>query len=98
MTIGRRATLKPEPDSQVYGVLMELSQTEIQRVYAAAGVQEYRAVAVIVEPDDGRTVPALCFNLPGAPDPGEVDEAYAQKLRDLALRVGLPASHLRTIK
>ena len=97
LRIGQRATLVPDPGGRVYGVLMELSHDEIERVYAEPGVREYRAEAVIAEFDDGGQVAALCFNLPIPPRPDEVNEAYVQRLRDLALRVGLPASYVKSI-
>jgi len=34
LRIGQRATLVPDPKAHVYGVLMELSHDEIERVYA----------------------------------------------------------------
>ena len=60
-------------------------------------VREYRAEAVIAELDDAAHAPALCFNLPVPPRLDEVNEGYAQRLRDLALLVGLPASYVKRI-
>lgn len=97
LRIGQRATLVPEPEARVHGILMELSHDEIERVYAEPGVREYRPEAVIVELDDAAQVPALCFNLPVSPRLDDVDKGYAQKLRELALRVGLPASYVESI-
>ena len=76
---------------------MELSSDEIDRVYAEPGVREYRPEAVISELDDGTRVPALCFNLPVPPGLDEMDNEYARRLRDLALRLGLPASYVERI-
>ena len=98
LRIGQRATLVPDSKAQVYGVLMELTHDEIERVYAEASVREYRPEAVIAELDDGARVPALCFNLPEPPRLDEVDKGYARRLRDLALRVGLPASYVKQIE
>ncbi len=97
LRIGQRATLVPDPEARVYGVLMELSHDEIERLYAEPSVREYRPEAVIAELDDATQVPALCFNLPVLPRLDEVNKGYAQKLRDLALRVGLPASYVKNI-
>jgi hypothetical protein len=97
LRIGQRATLVPDPTTRVYGVLMELSSDEIDRVYAEPGVREYRPEAVITELDDGTRVPALCFNLPVPPGLDEMDREYARRLRDLALRLGLPASYVERI-
>lgn len=97
LRIGQRATLVSDPEARVHGVLMDLSQDEIERVYAEPSVREYRPEAVIAELDDATQVPALCFNLPVPPRLDEVNQAYAQRLRDLALRVGLPASYVERI-
>ncbi len=97
LRIGQRATLVPDPEARVYGVLMELSHEEIERLYAEPSVREYRPEAVIAELDDATQVPALCFNLPVPPRLDEMNEGYAQRLRDLALRVGLPASYVKLI-
>lgn len=97
LRIGQRATLVPVSDARAYGVLMELSHEEIERLYAEPSVRMYRPEAVIAELADGAHVPALCFNLQVAPQPGESNEAYAQKLRALARRLGLPADYVDRI-
>ncbi len=97
LRIGQRATLVPDPEARVYGILMQLSHDEIERLYAEPGVREYRPEAVIAEFDDGFHIPALCFNLPEPPPPDESNEEYAQKLRDLARRLGLPADYIDRI-
>jgi hypothetical protein len=76
---------------------MELSHDEIERLYAEPSVSMYRPEAVVAELADGVQVPALCFNLQTAPLPGESNDAYAQKLRDLARRLGLPADYVDRI-
>lgn len=91
LRIGQRATLVPDPEARAYGVLMQLSNDEIERLYAEPSVRGYRPEAVVAELDDAAQVPALCFNLPAPPQPGEANEEYVEKLRDLARRVGLPA-------
>jgi hypothetical protein len=58
----------------------------------------YRPAAVVAELADGGQVPALCFNLQIAPLPGESNDAYAQKRRDLARRLGLPADYVDQIR
>jgi len=97
LRIGRRATLVPDPDACAHGILMELSQEEIERLYAEPSVRMYRPEAVIAELEDGVQFPALCFNLLVAPRPGESNDAYAGKLRDLANRLGLPAEYVDRI-
>ena len=97
LRIGQRATLVPASDAQAYGVVMELSHEEIERLYAEPSVRMYRPEAVVAELADGVQVPALCFNLETTPQPGESNGAYAEKLRDLARRLGLPAGYVDRI-
>jgi hypothetical protein len=95
LRIGQRATLVPDPETSVYGVLMQLAPDEIERLYAEPSVRMYRPEAVTAEQlDDGDRIPALCFNLPLPPRPDEANEEYAQKLRALARRLGLPADYV----
>ena len=98
LRIGQRATLVPVSDARAYGVLMDLSHEEIERLYAEPSVRMYRPEAVVAELADGLQVPALCFNLPTTPQPGESNDAYARKLRDLALRLGLPDDYVDRIR
>jgi hypothetical protein len=76
---------------------MELSHEEIERLYAEPSVRMYRPEAVVAELADGAQVPTLCFTLPTPPQPGESNDAYARKLRDLARRLGLPADYVDRI-
>ena len=97
LRIGQRATLVPISGARAYGLLMELSHEEIERLYADPSVSMYRPEAVVAELADGVQVPALCFNLQVAPQPGESNDAYATKLRDLARCLGLPADYVDRI-
>jgi hypothetical protein len=97
LVIGQRATLVPDPEGRVYGMLMDLSSGEIERLYSEPSVRMYRPEAVLAELDDGSPVAALCFNLPEPPPPDERNEGYAQRLRDVARRLALPESYVERI-
>src|SRR5512134_1390414 len=97
LRIGNRAALESASDGVVYGVLLQLTHAEIDRLYAEPSVAIYRPEAVMAEPDEGPPVAALCFNLPSAPDPQERNAEYAEKLRELAARLGLPAHYVQSI-
>jgi hypothetical protein len=94
LRIGQRATLVPDPEGEVFGVLMELTHDEIDRLYSEPSVRAYRPEAVICEFPDGAHVAALCFNLPEPPSPDERNVDYAEQLRDLARHLGLPARYV----
>jgi hypothetical protein len=94
LRIAKRATLVPEPRGRIHGVVMSLSHDEIDRLYAEESLRAYRPEPVWCEIEDGSREPALCFNLAEAPSPGERNAEYAQKLRELARRLDLPASYV----
>ena len=97
LSLGERAALEVAPGGAVYGVLVELTHSEIERLYAETGVSMYRPEAVLAEPEDDAPLAALCYNLPAAPSTSQPNVEYARKLRDLAARLGLPSDYVRSI-
>jgi hypothetical protein len=97
LQIGRRATLVPEPAKSVHGFVMGLSHEEVDRLYAEPSVAAYRPEAVMAQLTDGSCVPALCFNLPPSGEPVGANPEYAEKLRTVANRLGLPADYAASI-
>src|SRR5262249_30229295 len=98
LCIGQRATLLSKPGSRCYGVLMELTHGEIEKLYSEPSVKVYRPEAVLTELADGSTRAALCFNLIEPPAPEERNSEYAVKLRALAQRLGLPDGYVSSIQ
>ncbi len=98
LRIGARAALVPTPAGEVHGVLMKLSQADIEKLYSEPSVQAYRPEAVLAVARDGVTVAALCYNLPEPPPPDERNAVYASKLRSLAQRIGLPSDYVASIR
>ena len=99
LRIGQRATLIPDPNGAVHGVLMALTIADVDRLYAEESVRMYRPVAVLAEPIAGDTavVAALAYVLPEPPAPDERNPEYATKLRTLAERLGLPEGYTQSI-
>lgn len=77
---------------------MELTHAEVDQLYAEPSVRAYRPEAVLFELKDGPRVPALCFNLVEPPRPEERNAEYAAKLRELAVRLGLPSNDVASIQ
>ena len=98
LRIGQRATLVRIPDACAYGIVMELTHTEIDQLYAEASVGAYRPEAVQADLTDGSHIPALCFNLVVPPGPEDANSEYAARLRDLARRLGLPSNYVDSIQ
>ena len=97
LCLGERAAIEVDPGGAVYGILIELTHGEIERLYAEPGVTMYRPEAVLAEPEDGAPLAALCYNLPSRPSTAGPNLDYARKLRDLAARLGLPGDYVRGI-
>jgi hypothetical protein len=98
LRIGRRATLVLDPNCCVYGFVTGLSHKEVDRLYAEPSVAEYRPEAVIAQLVDRSCIPALCFNLPPSDETAEANPEYAEKLRVVARRLGLPADYTASIR
>ena len=64
LRLGKRATLVPHLEGRVYGVLMTLMHSEIDRLYSEASVAAYRPEPVLAQLEDGTAEVAFCFNLP----------------------------------
>jgi hypothetical protein len=98
LQIGRRATLVRDPTSCAYGFVIDLSHDEVERLYAEPSVAAYRPEAVIAQLAGRSFIPALCFNLPPPNQPVEANPEYAEKLRAVANRLGLPADYVASIR
>ena len=98
LRIGQRATLLQNPNTCAWGMLMQLTHSEVEQLYSEPSVQAYRAEAVLVQLSDGSFIPALCFNLVNPPAPEENNPEYAAKLKQLAIRLQLPADYIDCIR
>jgi Gamma-glutamyl cyclotransferase, AIG2-like len=97
LRLGRRATLIPNAETSVYGIVMELSHAEIEKLYSDVSLSAYRPEAVLAQLADGSYISVLCFNLIVPPSPEEVNSEYAVKLRELARRLKLPLGYVESI-
>src|SRR6185437_4255184 len=94
---GQRATLQ-NANACAWGVLMQLTHAEVEQLYSEPSVQAYRAEAVLAQTSDGSFVSALCFNLVNPPAPEEKNPEYVAKLKQLAVRLQLPADYIDRIR
>jgi hypothetical protein len=53
LRIGQRATLLPAAGARAYGMLIALSHQELERLYTAPGLEQYRPEAVLAQPLEG---------------------------------------------
>jgi hypothetical protein len=97
LQIGRRATLIPSPGARAYGMLFALKHSELDRLYAAPGLEEYRPEAILAQPLKGTPTPALCYNLREAPRTHERNPEYAARLKRVLTILDFPAGYVASV-
>ena len=98
LRIGQRAALVPTPGARVHGLVMSLTISELDRLYAEPSVQAYKPQAVLAQLASGGVIAALCYNLSQPPAATERNPEYATKLRAVAQKVGLPAEYVASLQ
>ncbi len=97
LRIGRRATLLPAAGARAYGMLYTVTHAELERLYTAPGLEQYRPEAVLAQPLEGAAIPALCYNLREAPQPHERNPDYAARLQRALGKLGFPLEYLASV-
>lgn len=97
LRIGRRAALVPSPGARAWGMLVSLTHAELDRLYAAPGLEPYRPEAILVQPIGGPPASALCYNLPEAPPPEERNPEYAARLQQVLRALGFPPDYVASV-
>jgi hypothetical protein len=78
-------------------MLFALKHSELDRLYAAPGLEQYRPEALLAQPLEGTPTPALCYNLREAPQPHERNPEYAARLQLVLRRLGFPAEYVASV-
>jgi hypothetical protein len=97
LRIGRRATLVPTSGARAYGMVFALTHDELDKLYTAPGLEQYRPEAILAHSLEGDTLPALCYNLREAPGPDEANAEYAARLRATLSRLDFPPEYVSSI-
>jgi len=97
LRIGRRATLVPASEARAYGMVFALTHDELERLYSAPGLEQYRPEAILAHALEGGTWPALCYNLREAPGPDEANGEYAVRLRAVLSRLDFPSKYVASV-
>jgi hypothetical protein len=97
LRIGRRATLLPAAGARAYGMLYTVTHDELDRLYTAPGLEQYRPEAVLARPLDGAPIPALCYNLREAPQPHERNPDYVLRLQRALDKLGFPPEYVASV-
>ncbi len=96
----RKAGVEPTNPrrASVDGMLFALTHTELVRLYASPGVEDYHPEAVVAQPLAGTPVPALCYNPREAPQPEERNPEYAAQLQRTLKELDFPADYVGSIR
>ena len=97
LRIGQRATLLPSAGGRAYGMLFALTHAELERLYTAPGLEQYRPEAVLAQPLEGTLAPALCYNLREAPQPHERNPEYAARLQRALSKLDFPQEYVASV-
>ncbi len=97
LRIGNRATLIPRAGARAYGMVIALTHAELERLYGASGLEQYRPEAVLSHCFDGVSVPALCYNLLAEPQADERNPTYAARLQQTLRDLDFPAEYVNSV-
>jgi hypothetical protein len=97
LRLGRRATLLPLAGARAYGMIFALTHAELERLYTAPDLGQYRPEAVLAQPLEGAPASALCYNLREAPQPHERNPEYAARLQRALSKLGFPQDYVASI-
>jgi hypothetical protein len=97
LRIGNRATLVSSPGARAYGMLIALTHSELEHLYGAPGLDQYRPEAVLARLTAGGSVPALCYNLLVEPTAVERNPDYAARLQRTLRDLGFPSEYVNSV-
>ena len=97
LRIGDRATLVPEPAGRCYGMLIGLTHVELDHLYGAPGLEQYRPEPVLAQALGGSAAPALCFNLLVEPPKDQRNPDYAARLQHVLRELDFPIAYVESL-
>ncbi len=97
LRIGQRATLIPCDGSRAYGMVMSLAGEDVDKLYAAPGLELYREETIDVTLMSGGALSVSCYNLTDAPAPDEANPEYATRLRDVLSKLEFPTDYIASV-
>jgi len=97
LRIGTRSTLTPSQGHKAYGMVISLNHADLDKLYGAPGLLDYRPEAVLAQLENGETLAALCYNLVEPPHPDEANAEYAAKLRAVLTTLNFPSEYIKSV-
>ena len=87
------ANVFPSPMHSVFGIVVQITHTELDRMYGKQGVGCFLPEAVLVTLADGRWLPVMCY-MPPSRSNQPADQAYLARLIEAAVLRGLPRDYI----
>ena len=97
LCIGRHKKIWPNSSKRGHGLVFALTHDELEKLYTAPGLEQYRPEAILAHSMEGETLPALCYNLREAPGPDEANTEYAARLRAVLGKLEFPPEYIASI-
>lgn len=93
-----RATLVQDPGAAAFGIVMKLTGKEVEVLYTAPGLDDYRSELVdVVMLNDGLVQQVSCYNLPAASMNMASNAQYTMALTKLVNALDFPDDYVREI-
>ncbi len=97
LKIGNRASLIPLKNERAHGIVMQVDDDELTRLYGEKSVADYIPEKVDVIIETGEQLEAICYNLPLELLTG-TNESYAESLYKLSKKLDFPKEYLNVIR
>lgn len=91
------ANVFPSPMHNVYGIVVQASHADLERMYSISGVGSFLPEAVLVTMNDGRWLPAMCY-MPPSRSNIPPDQPYLARLIEAAQLRGLPGDYVARLQ
>ena len=99
LCLGERATLIRDQTEEVWGIVMNLSEIELERLYSARSVAEYNPISVKCITEDSEEIIADVYILPeGYKFNPPKDAVYARQLYSICQKLSLPTFYLQALE
>ena len=96
LRIGNKATLELSEHEICYGTVMQLSNSELDQLYASAGVVDYMPQSIQVTALSGELIDAVTYILPMEMLSGH-NSSYALALVAVAQKLNMPEDYINEI-
>lgn len=97
LRIGERATLVKSSHERTHGMVIQLHEDEVEKLYQDKSVADYIPVEVSATDANGAMLAATAYILPDSNLSGQNRE-YAKSLAAVAKKVGLPEEYIREVE